>query len=62
MFDWFRPFRGIDAHKIHGHLIDYTDEELKDVLTEIEKKDAAYLATICAEILRRQLCKTDTHK
>jgi len=57
MFDWFKPFRGIDARKIHGHLADYTDEELAEVLQDIEKQDIKYLATICAEILRRKLCQ-----
>ena len=59
---WFKkPPKYVRNHK-HKFLKDYTDQELFEELEDLETKDSAILAGFCAEILRRQLCKTDTHK
>jgi succinate dehydrogenase flavin-adding protein (antitoxin of CptAB toxin-antitoxin module) len=39
----------------YGKLCDISDEELYNFLEENEESDAAFLAFICSEVLKRQL-------
>lgn len=43
-------------------LRDYSDEDLKNLLDQYETIDRRLMAGVCAEILRRQLSKSEKEK